>query len=62
MRKIRETYLASFVALIMLINCIAPVFAVEDSVLDDAINNTAEYMYKAVANPQVGSVSGEWAV
>lgn len=36
--------------------------AVSDDALSAAITDTAEYMYKAVKNPQVGSIGGEWAV
>ena len=36
--------------------------AVSDDVLADAITDTAEYMYKTVKSPQVGSIGGEWAV
>ncbi len=37
------------------------VFATEDS-LEAVITDTAEYVYKTVKNPQVGSIGGEWAV
>ncbi|MCM1149004.1 MAG: S-layer homology domain-containing protein [Butyricicoccus sp.] len=36
--------------------------AVSGQELSDAITDTAEYMYKTVKNPQVGSIGGEWAV
>lgn len=36
--------------------------AVDDKTLDDAIKDTAEYIYRTVNDPQVGSVGGEWAV
>jgi len=38
------------------------VFAIEDSVIDSAFEDTAAYIHKTVSEPQVGSVGGEWAV
>lgn len=37
------------------------VFAEADS-LENVITDTAQYVYKTVKNPQVGSIGGEWAV
>lgn len=62
MKKTKGTFLALLVITIMLISCITPAFAVEDEVLDAAIKDLTEYMYKAVANPKVGSIGGEWAI
>lgn len=39
-----------------------PGLAAEGNELDSAIRDTADYVYAAVKNPQVGSVGGEWAV
>ena len=36
--------------------------AVPDSELVAAIEDTAQYIYKTVKDPQVGSIGGEWAV
>lgn len=36
--------------------------AVSDEVLTEAVVDTAEYMYRTVKDPQVGSIGGEWAV
>ncbi len=36
--------------------------AVDDKTLDDAIEDTAEYIQRTVTNPQVGSVGGEWSI
>ena len=36
--------------------------AVPDSELAAAIEDTAQYIYKTVKDPQVGSIGGEWAV
>lgn len=62
MRKIKGTYLTLLMTLIMLISSVTPAFAVEDAILDAAINDTARYMYKTITSPQVGSVGGEWAI
>lgn len=35
---------------------------VPEQTLADAVTDTAEYMYRTVKNPQVGSIGGEWAV
>jgi hypothetical protein len=39
-----------------------PARAAADLTLDAVIRETAEYVYKTVKSPQVGSVGGEWAV
>ena len=62
MKKTSKAYLTLIMAFIMIISSIAPAFAVENAALDAAVMDTAEYMYKAVPNPQVGSIGGEWAV
>ncbi len=62
MRKIKRASLTLHMMLIMIISCIIPAFAADDAVLDAAIKDTAEYMYRTVSNPQVGSTGGEWAV
>ena len=36
--------------------------AVSKETLNEAVQDTAEYMYRTVQNPQVGSIGGEWAV
>lgn len=35
---------------------------VGDDLLNTVVKDTAEFMYKEVSNPQVGSIGGEWAV
>ncbi len=62
MKKTGKVYLTLLMAFIMVVSSITPAFAVEDAVLDEAVKSTAEYMYKQVPNPQVGSIGGEWAV
>ena len=36
--------------------------AVSKETLNEAVQDTAEYMYRTVQTPQVGSIGGEWAV
>ena len=36
--------------------------AVSKETLNEAVQDTAEYMYRTVQDPQVGSIGGEWAV
>lgn len=62
--KVIKKVLSIFIVSMMLITSMAGTAfgAVDDSVLDAAIKDTAAYMYKTVSNPQVGSVGGEWAV
>lgn len=63
MKKLIKSYMSILIALILTVGMSFDVFAkVSDKVLDDAITDTAEYMYRVVKNPQVGSVGGEWAV
>lgn len=62
--KVIKKVLSIFIVSMMIITSMAvPAFgAVDDASLDAAIKDTAAYMYKTVANPQVGSIGGEWAV
>lgn len=36
--------------------------AVSDTRLNEVVEDTAKFMYKEVANPQVASIGGEWAI
>lgn len=47
---------------VMLTICGIPALAVSDQALDAVILDTAAYLQKAVENPQVDAVGGEWAV
>ena len=63
MKGLKITSVSLLLALVMLLSCMTPAMAiVNDTTLDSAIEDTAEYMYKTVASPQVGSIGGEWAV
>lgn len=48
-------------AIIMLSSCMN-VFASSNPKLDEAIAETASYLYETVQNPQIGAIGGEWAV
>ena len=63
MKRLSKQSIYILIALMLSICMSFDVFAkVSDKVLDDAIKDTAEYMYRVVKNPQVGSVGGEWAM
>ena len=52
---------ASFLlALVMLVSGAASAYAGTD--LEEAIKNTAEYIYETTPGPSVASIGGEWAV
>ena len=54
--------LSILLTIVLLIGITAPVCAVNESELEEAVNNTAAYMMQTVKNPQVDSVGGEWAI
>lgn len=63
MKKITSKGAAFLLALVLLLGTWSPALAtVSEDTLAAAITDTAEYMYKTVTNPQVGSIGGEWAV
>ncbi len=51
--------LAAVLVLGLSVNAFA---AVSDDALANAVTDTAQYIYKTVQSPQVGSIGGEWAV
>ena len=57
MRKI----ISIFLSLIIMFAAIETSFA-ESYDISFVLNDTADYIYKTVSNPQVGSIGGEWAV
>jgi len=61
MKAIRRLLVLALV-LALTLGLSAPALAVDKTELESAVNSAAAYLYKAVANPQVGSVGGEWAV
>lgn len=63
MTDMKKCRLSLLLILIMLMGSVSSVFAlVNDTTLDEAIKDIADYIYNEVDNPQVGSVGGEWAV
>ncbi|WP_283673204.1 S-layer homology domain-containing protein [Butyricicoccus sp. Marseille-Q5471] len=62
MKQFRKTTLTLITVVAMLLSSITGAFAATSEALSSAVNDTASYMYKTVANPQVGSIGGEWAV
>ena len=58
-RQLKSLLLAAVVT----VSSISTAFAAVDSqTLDAAVQDTAQYVYETVSDPQVGSVGGEWAV
>lgn len=63
MNFIKKVMSAVIISMMIVTSMAVPAFgAVDDAALDAAVKDTAAYMYKTVANPQVGSIGGEWAV
>ena len=56
-----KRFFALFLTLALLIS-LTPAWAVSESELQAAVNQSAAYMLKTVKSPQVGSIGGEWAV
>lgn len=63
MKRFKQRSLSLLLAVLLLAGLGAPArAAVSDEALASAVTDTAEYIYKTVKNPQVGSIGGEWAV
>lgn len=60
--KATRRLLALALVLTLALGLSAPALAMDKTKLESSVNCAAAYMYKAVPNPQVGSVGGEWAV
>ena len=57
MKNFKRRSIVLMVTMAMLLSSVISVSAaVGDTLLDDVIKDTASYMYKTVAKPQVGSV------
>ena len=61
MTQIRKRAL-SLLAVLGLLLSLSVNAAAADSALDRAVSDTAAYLYQTAAEPQVGSIGGEWAV
>lgn len=63
MAQSKKRALSLVLALVLLLGLPANALAaVSSDTLASAITDTAQYMYKTVKSPQVGSIGGEWAV
>ena len=63
MRNMKQRSAALLLAVILLLSMQSTAFAAtSQSELETAVEQSAAYMLKAVKNPQVGSIGGEWAV
>ena len=62
MKKARKAGSALILAVMMLLGLCMSVGAVSSGTLEDALQDTADYIYRTVSSPQVGSIGGEWAV
>ena len=54
--------LSIFICLIMIFSLSVQTFAIDNAAVNTIVNDTAEYLYETVSNPQVGSIGGEWCV
>lgn len=61
MRAMQKS-LPLLLALVIMLGSGLTALAASQPTADAALGDTAEYVYKTVKNPQVGSVGGEWAV
>ena len=63
MVRMRKRGLSLLLALLLLLGLSVNAFAsVSEDTLGNAVTDTAQYMYRTVKSPQVGSIGGEWAV
>ena len=61
MRKGQKRGISLLLAWVMLLSLSTAALAAEQGA-QDALEQTAEYIYREVPAPQVGSIGGEWAV
>lgn len=61
-KKFTPRAFALLLALCLTLSLGAPALAASETGLQSTVSGSAEYMLKAVKDPQVGSVGGEWAV
>lgn len=54
--------LSFFMCLIMIFSLSSHIFAADIDTVNSVVNETSEYLYESVPNPQVGSIGGEWLV
>lgn len=61
-RKQKRALCLLLIVLLLCGSCLPAMAAVTDAQLQSAVQQSASYMQKMVADPQVSSVGGEWAV
>ena len=61
-KDFKRRIVGMLLVVIMLLGTNSFAFATNASELESAVNDTAQFMYKEVKTPQVGSIGGEWAV
>lgn len=62
MRCVGKRVMCLLLLLALAVGMAIPAAAVTENELAAAVSDTAEYIYKTVKSPQVGSIGGEWAV
>lgn len=62
MRRLKSAGISLLLTVVFVLNLCTGALATDSDALGGAITDTAEYMYKTVKTPQVGSIGGEWAV
>lgn len=62
MKQHRSRPIALALVFVLALSLSIPVLAVDNAALKAEVTKSASYIHKTVANPQVGSIGGEWAV
>ena len=57
-----KKFIAIILSLIMILSLSPFVYAENNCDIDSVISDTANYLYKTVSEPQVGSIGGEWLI
>jgi len=57
-----KKFVSVFLCLIMVLSLGSVASAENSCDIDYVVSDTANYIYKTVSEPQVGSIGGEWAV
>jgi len=60
--KVMRKALSVLIVLLLTMGTAIPAIAADKAALQSNVDGTAAYIYKIVANPQVESVGGEWAI
>ncbi len=62
MKQVWKRGLCMVLSVFVIISGSISVFALDQGALEEAINDTADYLYHTVSDPQVASIGGEWTV